>query len=198
MALSRCANRLLWSAALWLAGSVPAAATGDAPGSIDPALSRAEFSVRVVMVRRLEGQFDYMQGSIRQPTPGRFDVSVRIATQSLAMRNPDHADWARSEEFFDAERYPWIAFEARDLPQALLQEGGELRGLLSLRGTTLPASFELLPALCPRPGLDCPIDVRGELQRSEFGMNARRWAVGDKVRLALSVRLRPDAEPPPA
>src|SRR5690606_3896331 len=133
----------------------------------------------------LEGHFEYIQGNISHPSPGRFDVSVKIAAQSLSMPNPDHAEWAQSAEFFDAQRYPWIAFEALDAPADLLRDGGELRGLLSLRGVTLPASFELLPASCARPGIDCAVEARGELQRSEFGMTARRWAVSDKVRLAL-------------
>lgn len=165
----------------------------DLSGHLDPALSRAEFALRVVWVRRVEGHFEYIQGGISYPLPGRFDVRVQIAAQSLRMKNPEHAEWARSAEFFDAEHHPWIAFEARDASTDLLRDGGELRGLLSLRGVTLPASFDLLPSSCDRPGLDCPVEARGELRRSEFGMNARRWAVSDKVHLALRFRLRQDA-----
>jgi polyisoprenoid-binding protein YceI len=151
----------------------------------------------VVWVRKLEGRFEYIQGAVSHPAPGLFDVEVKIAAQSLAMKNPEHADWARSAEFFDAPRHPWIAFEARNASTALLQDGGELQGQLSLRGVTRPASFELLPASCARPGIDCPVEARGELQRSEFGMDARRWAVSDKVRLALSFKVRqpPAVEP---
>lgn len=159
---------------------------------IDPAQSRAEFSLRVVWVRKLEGHFEYIQGSITHPAPGRFDVRVKIATQSLSMPNPDHAAWAQSAEFFDAQRHPWISFEALDASTDLLRDGGELHGLLSLRGVTQPASFALQPARCARPGVDCPVEASGEVQRSEFGMNARRWAVSDKVKLALRFRLRPD------
>lgn len=195
MALIR--RSLACAAALLGAALLPAEVRGnDLLGQIDPALSRAEFSLRVVWVRRLEGQFEYIQGSISHPAPGRFDVKVQIAAQSLSMRNPDHAEWAQSAEFFDAARHPWIAFEARDASMDLLREGGELRGLLSLRGVTLPASFELLPATCERPGVDCAVEATGELQRSEFGMNARRWAVSDKVHLALRFRLRQEAEAP--
>nr|WP_282452607.1 YceI family protein [Lysobacter sp. CAU 1642] len=186
---------LLW-AALAAASAAPAGAqTSELLGQIDPAQSRAEFSLRVVWVRRLEGHFEYIQGSISHPAPGRFDVRVRIAAQSLTMPNPDHAEWAQSPEFFDAQKHPWIAFEALGASTDLLRDGGELRGLLSLRGVTLPASFELLPARCERPGLDCAVEARGELQRSEYGMTARRWAVSDKVRLALRFRLRQDGAP---
>jgi polyisoprenoid-binding protein YceI len=175
---------------LALAGTASPAPAGDLLGQIDPAYSRAAFSLRVVWVRKLEGHFEYIQGAVSHPAPGKFDVEVKIGAQSLTMKNPDHAEWARSAEFFDALRHPWIAFEARGAPTTLLHEGGELQGLLSLRGVTRPASFELLPAACARPGIDCAVEARGELQRSEFGMDARRWAVSDKVRLALSFRVR--------
>lgn len=195
MALS--APHFLLGAALLGAALAPAEPrASDLLGHIDPALSRAEFSLRVIWVRRIEGHFEYIQGAISHRLPGRFDVKVQIAAQSLSMRNPDHAEWARSAEFFDAERYPWIAFEAHDAPIDLLRDGGELRGLLSLRGVTLPASFELLPSVCARPGLDCAVEARGELQRGEFGMSARRWALSDKVRLALRFRLRQEAADP--
>lgn len=175
---------------LAFAGATSPATASELLGQIDPAYSRAEFSLRVVWVRKLEGHFEYIQGAVSHPAPGLFDVEVKIGAQSLAMKNPDHAEWARSPEFFDARRHPWIAFEARGAPTALLREGGELQGQLSLRGVTRPASFELLPASCARPGIDCAVEAHGELQRSEFGMDARRWAVSDKVKLALSFRVR--------
>lgn len=186
---------LLAAALLALGGE---AGASELLGQIDPAFSRAEFSLRVVWVRKLEGRFEYIQGAVSHPAPGRFDVEVKIAAQSLAMKNPDHADWARSAEFFDAARHPWIAFAARGASTALLQEGGELQGELSLRGVTRPASFELLPARCARPGIDCAVEARGELRRSEFGMDARRWAVSDKVQLAFRFKVRDGALAPPA
>lgn len=163
----------------------------DLLGQVDPAFSRADFSLRVVWVRKLEGRFEYIQGSVIEAAePHHFDVSVQIAAQSLSMRNPTHADWARSAEFFNVDHHPWISFQARNAPQSLLAEGGELVGELSLRGVTRPATFEVLPSNCQRPGFDCPLEARGEVNRSEFGMDARRWAVSDKVRLALSIRVR--------
>lgn len=163
----------------------------DLYGRIDPAYSQAGFTLRVLLVRKLEGRFEYLQGAISHAEqPGLFNVDLQVAAQSLQMANPEHALWARSAEFFDAERHPWISFRARNAPQSLLVDGGELAGELSLRGVTRPASVLLLPGVCARPGLDCPLHARGELQRSEFGMDARRWAVSDKVKLAFTLRVR--------
>jgi polyisoprenoid-binding protein YceI len=158
---------------------------------LDADTTLAEFSLRVVWVRKLEGQFTHIEGEITRETdrPG-FSVDVRIAAESLQMHNPAYARWARSAEFFDAERHPWIRFHATDLREAVLVDGGQLRGKLELRGQTRPQVLDIAPAGCDRPGLDCAVIATAELRRSEFGMDSRKMSVADKVRLRLAIRLR--------
>ena len=87
------------------------------PQKIDAPHSQAKFSLRVAWVRTLHGRFDYLEGYVhRQPARGVFAVDVRLAALSLYMSNADHAEWAQSEEFFDAGRHPWIRFFAEDPP----------------------------------------------------------------------------------
>jgi polyisoprenoid-binding protein YceI len=156
---------------------------------IDGPASRAEFSLRVAWVRRIDGRFTRLEGQIERDdqTPG-FDVDVRIDAHSLAMANPNHAEWARSPEFFDAESHPWLQFSAVDVREPVLRDGGTLQGELMLRGIRRPQSLTILPADCPRPGFDCAIHAQAELQRSDFGMSSRRLAVSDRVRLRLAIR----------
>lgn len=169
----------------------PVAARSERLEHIDPAASQTSFSLRVAWVRRIEGEFAFIKGEVlHQAGSAHFDVDIAIATQSLGMDNPDHAAWARSAEFFDAERHPWIRFRARDVPEQLLIDGGRLIGWLSVRGVERAADFELLPASCARPGIDCAVEAEGAINRSEFGLNARRWVVSDKVQLRLQFRLR--------
>jgi len=165
---------------------------------IDSPRSRAGFVVRVAWVRNLPGRFDYVEGVIgRDRVRGTMDIDVRLAAQSLSMPDPDHAVWAQSEEFFDSQRHPWIRFHAQSVPLALLVKGGILTGALSLRGETRAVSFEVEPAACQRPGVDCPVIAHGELRRSEFGMRGRRIVVADKVRLDFAIRVRgPDVSSP--
>jgi polyisoprenoid-binding protein YceI len=112
------------------------------------------------------------------------------------MERPDYAEWARSPEFFDAARHPWIRFNARGVPLQLFGDGGTLDGALTLRGITRPATLELLPSDCDEPGLGCPVRAEGELSRSAFGMTARRFVLSDKVRLAFTIRIADPAAAP--
>lgn len=198
------AGRRMLSAAGWLSGLLaaslsasPARADADVhtvnvPMRIDTSHSDASFSLRVALVRRLNGWFDYFEGFVTRSEERRtFSVDVRLAVLSLQMENPSHARWAASEEFFDAERHPWIRFHAVDVPDRLLRDGGPLHGSLTLRGITQPVEFELLAADCERPGLDCDVIAEGEVQRTDFGMTTKRLVVADKVRLELRIRLIP-------
>ncbi len=158
---------------------------------IDPAASNVRFSLRVAWLRRLEGAFTHTEGAVSaEAGHGLYTVDVRIDAGALIMHDSGHADWARSAEFFDAERYPWIAFRAEQVPAELLRDGGELTGELMLRGVRRPQTLQIQPSACERPGRDCPLRARAVLRRSEFGMTSRRMLVADWVRLHFSIALQ--------
>ena len=176
----------------WLLFMAPAAAPRAETLSIDGPASRAHFEVRVLLVKRIGGGFGTVEGLLeRDRAGGRFSVDVRVAADSVQMAKPGHADWARSADFFDAARHPWIHFRAERLPEHLLQDGGEIDGELTLRGITRPVRFTLEASECPRPGIDCAVRAEGEVQRSEFGMDARRIVLADRVQFDFAIRVKP-------
>lgn len=163
---------------------------------IDTTQSNAGFALRALWVKRIDGEFARVEGVIeREPAAKRFDVDVRIAADSVRMEKDDHAQWARSADFFDAVRHPWIHFRAEAVPERVLRDGGEIRGDLTLRGTTRSVGFQVAPSECAHPGSDCPVHASGDVQRSEFGMDARRLVLGDKVRLEFTIRTHRHATP---
>lgn len=166
---------------------------------IDTGQSDAGFALRALLVKRIEGSFSRVEGVIeRQPGGARFDVDVRIAADSVRMDKEDHARWARSADFFDAARHPWIQFRAADISERVLHEGGEILGELTLRGITRRVGFAVEPGECPRPGIDCVVRARGEVQRGDFGMDARRIVLGDRVRIDFSIRTHDHGASPAA
>lgn len=157
---------------------------------IDKARSHAGFALRALWVKKIDGAFTGVEGAVtRDAANGRVGVDVRIAADSVTMDRASYADWARSDDFFAAATHPWIQFRAENIPERLLRDGGESEGLLTLRGITRPVQLRIEAANCPRPGLDCAVRASGEVRRSEFGMDARRVVLGDKVELEFSVRL---------
>jgi polyisoprenoid-binding protein YceI len=180
-------------------------ATGIAPlahaqrHAIDGAASKAGFTVRLIAVLPLDGEFGAIRGWIDvDRTAGTGRVHAVLAADSLSMRDPDHAAWARSAEFFDAARHPEIRFDSEPVALATLATGGRLRGRLSVRGIERPVALVLEPGTCtPDDMLACEVGVRGRIRRSDFGMDARRATVSDWVALDIAIRTAADISPAP-
>lgn len=177
-----------------------AAVPALAPASylLDSERSSATFTLHALWVFDVDGAFDGVHGEVQtDPEAGTARVDAWLDAGSLHMRNPGYDDWARSPDFFDVERYPRITFHSDAFPLDKLRQGGVLTGMLVLHGFSGPVDLRLQPSPCaPTAAPDCPLRIRGEISRSEFGMRSHRGMLSDKVELDLSVVVRPAPEAP--
>ena len=74
------------------------------------------------------------------------------------------------------------------------RDGGALHGTLTMRGESRPVRFEVAPATCDQPGIGCDVVAGGVVDRTDFGMDGWRVAVGDAVRFELRVRTKGGGE----
>jgi polyisoprenoid-binding protein YceI len=170
-----------------LAAALAAHAAPSRTWHIQSPPSYADFGVRLLWLHTIRGRFERITGVLQPDADGRLVVDARVAMDSLAMDSPRLRRWVLEEEFFDAARYPTMQFVSVPVPRAMLDEGGTLEGRLTLRGVTRPVRFELLPARCTADA--CMIQARGQLRRSEFGMDGHRAVLSDRVELALSIAI---------
>jgi len=169
----------------------------EASIAIDDGNSSARFVVHMRIRMPSEGKLTKVSGQLRGTAETGWAVLVRVDGSSLSFNGPR---WmtrvTRSDSFLAVDRYPEISFDSEQFDDAMLHNGGPLRGQLSLRGLTRPVSFKLLPSACANPGRDCDIQVQGTISRRAFGMNAYRAMVKDNVDFHFRVRLRPAATAP--
>jgi len=158
---------------------------------IDSARSHAEFSVRLLWVRQVGGRFTHIEGDVTlNPLRDTAVVRATVDVNSVAMSSARLRRWVLDPEFFDVRLFPTIQFVSAPLPVRALDQGGDLPGWLTLRGVTRPVQFRLEPAACTlRHDAACQIEVRGQVQRSDYGMNGHRTAVSDTVDLGLLITL---------
>lgn len=158
---------------------------------IDRTRSHAEFSVRLLWVRQIGGRFTRIEGDVTlNPLRDTAVVEATVDVHSVAMSSARLRRWVLDPEFFDARRFPTIRFLSVPLPVRALDQGGPLPGWLTLRGVTRPVQFRLEPASCTlRQDTVCRIEVRGQIRRSDYGMNAHRTAVSDTVDLGMLITL---------
>lgn len=156
---------------------------------LDPVHTRVAFRLGTRWGQRLRGTFPVRDGEVRVHGDGRRDVTVRLdSTRMQITGQPRYTRWARGPDFFDVDRHPLIEFRSERYDSALLRDGGDLRGTLTMRGISRPVRFVLEPAECPAPAQDCDVVASGSVDRTEFGMAGWRMAVGDAVRFELRVR----------
>lgn len=181
--------------ALLVALAVAAAPARPADYLIDNARSHAEFSVRLLWVRQIGGRFTDLHGEISlNPLRDTAVVEATVDVDSVAMPSARLRRWVLDPEFFDARRFPTIHFVSAPLAVRSLDRGGPLPGRLTLRGVTRPVEFRLEPASCTlQRDTVCQIEVRGQIQRSDYGMVGHSTAVSDTVNLGLLITLEPAA-----
>ncbi|TBR35798.1 MULTISPECIES: YceI family protein [Dyella] len=163
---------------------------------IDPAQSHADFGVRLFWLTTINGRFEHIDGDITLSAQrDAAVVNARITVDSITMSSDRFRRWVLAPEFFDAEHYPTIHFVSEPVMLAALRDGGELFGELTIRGVSRPAHFQLVSAPCVQgKPYECEIEVRGSIQRSDFGMTGHRTALSDKVDLGMTIRLAPPME----
>jgi polyisoprenoid-binding protein YceI len=180
-----------------IAGAVfPAVAASD-NYTIDPmhTYPSLEFSHMGLSVWR--GKFNKTSGKIsldRAAGTGTVEVTIDISSINFGLNTMDEK--ARSDDFFDVEKFPTAAYKGKikfvgDKPRTV-------DGQITIRGVTRPATLNINLFNCmPHPMLKkevCGADADGELNWSEYGMKMSQYGQGDagKVRLRIQVEALKD------
>ncbi len=145
--------RYLTCAALIAITLLPAAAMASKERTqlltLDSERSHADFEVKLLWLVGVHGRFEHVHGVIAiDRLRDSVMVDARIDTNAVSMRSRNHETWVKSAEFFDAEHYPEIQFVSDSIPLQRLQSGGEIEGLLTIRGVNRRVQFELAAPTC--------------------------------------------------
>lgn len=164
---------------------------GDTLLILDPRRSSAEFEVKVLWLIGVHGRFGQVHGTIAVDHEHVREVAdARIDVGTITMRNHSYEEWVKSPEFFDAARFPQIHFVSEPFSRDRLRNGGQIGGMLTVRGIEHRIVLAVEPSGCPDAvARDCAVQASGSIQRSEFGMRSRRGALSDKVELRFSIYL---------
>jgi len=155
---------------------------------LDSTRSQAQFGVKVMWLLSIHGRFGKVHGTVEiDRFRNQAIVDARIDANAVEMSNDSYENWVKSDEFFDVSHHPEIRFVSEAFPLQRLRKGGDLAGILTIRGVEQPTSLELQASECEKPAYDCAIVVDGAIRRSDFGMRSRRGTLSDKVDLHFEV-----------
>lgn len=165
--------------------------------TIDRPHSRIGFSVRHAMVTTVRGAFTdydsalYFDGA--QPSRSRAELVIRVASVDTGVEQRDAH--LIGTDFFDAERYPEMAFRS----SSTIHVGAEnfrMTGDLTIRDTTRPVELQLAylgSVLDPFGYERAGFDATTTIDRTDWGLvyNQRLEAggamVSERVRLQFDI-----------
>ncbi|KAA3649700.1 MAG: polyisoprenoid-binding protein [Bacteroidetes bacterium] len=161
--------------------------------SIDNTHSEIAFKVKHMMISTVTGHFDDFQASVE--TDGddfnNANISFSAKTASINTKNKDRDNHLKSDDFFNAEKYPELKFVSKSF------DGEQLVGELTIRDVskivTLDVDFNGI-ALDPYGQTKAGFEIKGEVSRKDFNLSwnavteAGSIVVSDKVKLVIDVQ----------
>lgn len=164
--------------------------------NIDKVHSKIGFSVAHMVVSETEGVFKDYSATVVSKTDdfNGAEVSFSAKVASINTDNERRDNHLKSPDFFDAEKYPEIAFKGN-----LVKEGSKykLKGDFTMKGVTKKVEFDVAygGTINTGRGVKAGFKVNGVINRQDYGVS---WAnklaggemvVGDEVTLVIKVEL---------
>ena len=193
--MSRPIRMLVAALALALALPIPARAE---TWVLDPAHTVSGFTVRHMMITNVTGVFESTKGSIQYNLgdPASIAADIVIDTKSVNTRIARRDDDLRSDNFFNAEKFPTITFKSKRVQNA--KPGSfELVGDLTIRDVTkevvLKVEGPTPPIRDPQGNRRVGAAATTTINRKEFNINYNRVieaggvVVGDDVKINIEI-----------
>jgi polyisoprenoid-binding protein YceI len=172
-------------------------AVGASTWKIDAAHSNAEFAVKHLMVSTVKGRFWNIDGELHidesQPSDSWVQARIEVASVDTGIEQRDAH--LRSDDFFNAEAYPYITFRSKKVEPAG-EERWRVVGDLTIRDVTrevvLDTVFDGVST-----GFDgkriAAFTATTSINRKDFGLRYNAVleggaiVVGDRVGITLNI-----------
>lgn len=166
---------------------------------IDTAHSRAQFTVRHLMISNIRGDFGAVTGTVDYDGKDitKAKVNATIDVKSISTRVEKRDEHLKTDDFLDVANHPTMTFVSTSITPAA---GGKfnMAGNLTIRGTTKPVVLELTAPAGPivtRGTTKIGASASGKINRKDFGvkyhevMDNGGLGVADEVFIQLDVEL---------
>ena len=163
---------------------------------LDPAHSEIEFAVRHMMVTTVRGQFHKfaVATNFDEAHPELSTVEAHIDASSIDTGMDARDTHLRSEDFFDAAKYPELVFRSTGIKK--VGDGYTIDGELTMHGQTRPVTLDAeIGGIVPdmRGGRRAGFSASAKISRKDWGLT---WngalesggvLVGDEVKITMDV-----------
>tara|TARA_R110002012_G_scaffold61085_1_gene160115 strand:- start:186 stop:752 length:567 start_codon:yes stop_codon:yes gene_type:complete len=167
--------------------------TAQSTWKSDGAHSKVGFGITHLMISEVEGHFsDFDITATATDTFDDADFTVDIKTTSIDTDNDRRDDHLRSADFFDAEKYPSIAFKTSSFEKTG-DKTFALNGDLTIHGVTKTVTLEgKVNGIITdqRSGkLKAGLKLTGTINRLEFGVGEESASIGNEVDMTIHLEM---------
>ena len=162
---------------------------------IDPVHSHVGFVARHLMVSKVRGNFNTVEGQIiTADDPLESSATATIDMTSLSTGNEQRDSDVKGENFLDVAHHPSMTYRTT----GIRQEAGEIiaDGELTIKGVTRPVALTVeVNGFGPDPygGTRAGFSATGEINRTDYGITANMSlptggvVVSEKIQLVIEV-----------
>lgn len=173
---------------------IAAASAQSGTWQIDPNHSSAQFSVRHLGVSTVRGAFTKVSGSAQYDASDvtKDSLNATIQASSVDTRVEMRDNDLRSSNFLDAQKFPTITFQSK---QVKLAGSGKLQitGDLMIHGVTKEVTLDVdgpsAPIKDPWGNQRMGASASTKINRKDFGVNGAPGVVGDDINITIDVEL---------
>jgi polyisoprenoid-binding protein YceI len=183
-------SRRMFSLAL-LAVAMVAGSAGAADYQVDPVHTTLIYRIKHLQASYSYGRFNKVGGtfSYDPAAPEKTTFSMSVNSADIDSGDPQRDAHLKSPDFFNVKQFPTISFKSTSVKKTG-DDKLEVTGDLTLHGVTKSVTTTLTVvgtaqgmAGETRTGFEGTLEIK----RSDFGMKGLMPAVGDEVRLIVSI-----------
>ncbi|WP_375563231.1 YceI family protein [Bernardetia sp. OM2101] len=146
--------------------------------TIDPMHSEIQFKARHMVISTVTGSFLEFSGKMETPSENKNNFENAIITFEAQVESIDTGveqrdEHLRSNDFFEAEKYPTISFTSTSFKKNGSENIYDMEGNLTIKDTTKPIKLSVEyggTAVDMYGQTKAGFELRGEVNRQEFGL----------------------------
>lgn len=161
--------------------------------NIDPTHSEISFKVKHMMISTVTGHFEDVKASVESENDdfNNADFNFTAKIDSINTKNSDRDTHLKSDDFFNAEKYPEMIFNSKSF------DGRSLVGDLSIRDITKEISLNVDfngVAVDPYGQTKAGFEITGSFNRKDFNLTwsavteAGSIVVSDTIKLIVDLQ----------
>lgn len=159
---------------------------------LDNLHTSVRFKVQHLGIALFTGGFDEFEGALKY-APNNLKgsgLSFKVKISSVNTGNKRRNEHLQKEDFFDAKKYPEMAFKSTYFKKGATKKDLIVKGMLTIRGVTKMVTFavkDLGARDIPNFGFRRGFTATTQIKRSEFGVNygLKKGLLGDEVTIEV-------------